>query len=153
MPRATHVMSKDPKPNIGLYSYGTKGGARPQAQFDIDVSKWRDPGGQIQWRGRANGTETDVRNWVAEDPRTPALVQMCAILAADLIAEHTMVTDSGVVSKRAESPWMSIAFHDHHGRWAAPAVAEIVADFLDKAGYTVCCVHHGLVEKKGKVVL
>jgi hypothetical protein len=152
MPRVNDVMSKDPKPTIGIYSYGVKGSARPTAQFDFDVSKWRDPSGQKQFAGRTSGQEPEVRDWAGEDNRTEAVISACLLLANDLVKPHPRGNGT-TTTLIPESAWLSFAFHDVHGRWAAPAIAELVADALDKAGYTVAVAHHGLKPIKSQVVL
>jgi hypothetical protein len=111
---------------------------QPAAQFEFDVSTFRDPVGQKQFN-RAVGTCPDVRDWVAQDRRVPGVVNVCRLLAEDLCRPHPKGTGTEVISG-----WLSISFKDHHGKWIAPAVAELVANQLDKDGFNVIVLHHEL---------
>ena len=133
--------STAPKATIGIYSYGSKGSVFPKTQFDFDLTKFRDPGGQKQFNG-VIGTHSSVKEWMKEDERVSALISDCKLIADDLVKPKPRV-DGSKTEVTAQSAWLSIAFHDFHGKWAAPAVAELVADALNDAGYTICVTHYG----------
>jgi hypothetical protein len=141
MPRVPlHTTTKDPdRPQIGVYSFGADAPKQMLAQFEFDVTTFRDPTGQKQFTTFTDGTVPAVRDWVAQDRRIPAVVEQCLMLADDMLQKKN--------DKEAISSWVSIAFKDHHGRWIAPAVAECVADALSDAGYRVSVVHDGLKPK------
>lgn len=143
MPRVkfTDTASNDGS-KIGVYSFGDKVGGGPAAQFEFDVTKLRDPAGQKQFSGM-NGTNPAVRAWVSADKRVEAILNQCLILADDLIKPKQRET-SGVIRYDPVSTWLSFAFRDYHGKWASPAIAELVADALDKEGYQVYVIHHSL---------
>ena len=126
------------KPNIGIYSFGDKCQKPPAAQFEFNVSLFRDPVGQKQF-GKAYGNSPDVRDWVAQDKRMPGVIEACQLLAEDLIRPHKKGDREETISS-----WLSIAFRDHHGKWIAPAIAESVANQLDKDGFVVIVLHHEL---------
>ena len=144
--RVSSLLVSDPKVQIGVYSFGSKGPATPKSQFEFDVSKFRDPAGQKQFKGGC-GVDPDVRAWVGEDDRVPAIIANCLLLAEDLIRAKPSTTGA-----RTEAPadWLSFSFRDFHGRWASPAVAELVADALSRAGYVVAVKHFGLVDREVK---
>lgn len=127
------------KPQIGVYSYGygTKQEA-PQAQFEFDVSGFRDPVGQKQFN-KALGTFPDVRDWVCEDRRVPAILDTCQLLAEDLLKPRPKGNTT-----EAMSVWVSFSFKDFHGKWISPAIAEAVANKLSETGYIVYVHHHAL---------
>ena len=130
-------------PDIGIYSYGSKSkSGKPKAQFEVDVSKFRDPQGQKQFSGM-DGTNPLVRDWVKEDPRLETVVQQARILADDLIKSKP-VNDGTKTELKSVSSWLSISFADIHGKWASPAVAELVANALEADGYKVYVKHFGI---------
>ncbi len=126
------------RPKIGVYSFGTITDGGPNAQFEFDVSTFRDPAGQKQFAG-ALGIDPDVRDWVCEDRRVPAIVNMCEIIAEDLIRPHAKGEGTETLSQ-----WLSFAFKDHHGKWIAPAIAEAVSNKLSEAGFIVITLHHDI---------
>ncbi len=130
------------KPNIGIYSFGENSANPPNAQFEFDVRLFRDPVGQKQFN-RALGIQPDVRDWVGQDKRAKGVIEMCQMLAEDLIRPHKKGDKEEPISI-----WLSLSFRDHHGKWIAPAIAELVANQLDKDGFTVAVCHHELVQKK-----
>ena len=145
MPRqGAGVAPQDPsfRPNIGVYS-GTEN-KHPIGQFKFNVSTFRDPAGQVQFKQKdsneagLNGTVPEVRDWVAKDRRVPIIVKECRLLAEDLIAPQA--------DGKAVSAWLSFSFVDYHGRWIAPAIAELVANHLSEAGFNVLVHHAGLKE-------
>lgn len=132
-------LKSEPKPQIGVYSYGSKGiKGEISAQFEFDVTQFRDPSGQKQFKG-AKGSDPDVRDWVCQDRRLPAILDMCILLAEDLLKPRKHGGTEEVISH-----WLSLAFKDHHGKWIAPAIAEAVANRLSDANYRVLVVHHDL---------
>ena len=143
MPRqGAGAVQQDPsfRPNIGIYS-GTET-KHPVGQFEFDVSKFRDPAGQVQFRlqelkeAGINGTTPEVRDWVAKDRRVPIIISECRLLAEDLISPKT--------DGKPISAWLSFSFVDTHGKWIAPAVAELVANHLSDAGFNILVHHAGL---------
>jgi len=131
-----------PKPTIGVYSLGlksNKGNAKQFAQFEFDVTKFRDPTGQKQFKGKS-GLDKEVQAWVREDARVESVVKDCLLLADDLVTVRVK-TEGSKTESTAASGWLSFAFRDHHGLWAAPAIAEIVARALSEKGYVVVIMH------------
>ena len=143
MPRVSSD-SKDPAATIGIHSFGEKaGGTIPKVQFEFDVTKFRDPGGQKQF-SKFNGTTAAVRDWVGEDERAAAIISTCLLLADDQIKLKAR-NDGTVTRIESASQWLSISFRDFHGKWVAPAIAELVANALVKEGYPVTVIHHNLM--------
>lgn len=140
MPRATSFNDPILKIEIGIFSSMLKGKARV-GQYEFDVSTLRDPSGQVQF-ALVDGTFPQVRDWVKKDRRVPIIVKDCLLLSDDLMKPKKK---NGEVIKPL-SVWLSFSFVDHHGKWAAPSVAEIVADALSEAGYVVA-VHHACLQK------
>ena len=133
------TLKHDPRPQIGVYSWGSKTREKaPSAQFEFDVSQFRDPAGQKQF-SKACGSDPDVRAWVCEDRRLPAVIDTCLLLAEDLLKPKKKGSGEEAISQ-----WLSLAFRDYHGKWIAPAVAEAVANKLSDAGYIVMVIHHAL---------
>lgn len=130
-------------PEIGLYSYSSHSKeSPPTAQYVIDVSHLRDP---LSNRGFKN-TEPDgcspaVKKFVRDDPRVGAIVETVEMLA------YMLLRSPGVDHKTYAGTWLSVAFRDHHGRWIAPSVAEIVADKLSPS-YRVAVQHFELKDRK-----
>ena len=105
---------------IGIYSY-KHGGAPADSQFEFDLERFRDPIGNQNLRKVAqDGTHAEVKKWIREDPRLPAILESVRLLAEDRIVHGGF-------------KWISFAFTDFHGRWISRAVAEIVADSLSGA--------------------
>ena len=142
MPRLASVKDKSAKPQIGLYSSGQTA-IKTAGQFEFDLLSFRDPAGQKQF-SNLNGTHPEVREWMKLDRRIPFIIEDCLLLADDLIKPKQ--NDAAVA--RGVSTWLSFGFRDQHGKWAAPAVAELVADALDKAGYLIVVWHAQLPQDK-----
>lgn len=138
MPRV--AFTKDAKPQIGVYSAGKRGGKATSGQFEFDVSTFRDPAGQSQFKGK-DGTDLAVREWIKKDSKIQALVNDCLILADDMIKPKK---HEGSSTPSAASAWLSFIFRDHNGVWTAPAIGEIVTDALIAKGYTVAVYHSDL---------
>ena len=132
--------------DIGLYSFGAKGGVFPNVQFEFDCTTLRDPTGQKQFAA-LTGTHDSVKAWIKEDEKVCAIISSCRLLANDLIKPKPRTDKSGTEMVQV-SRWLSFSFKDFHGKWAAPARAELVADALDTDGYKVTVVHYGLLTNK-----
>lgn len=129
---------------VGVFSFGREGiYQRPKAQFEFDVSNFRDPAGQKQFEGRT-GFDPQVRDWVGDDRRIKAILETIQLIVEDLRAPvETGTAENPKIEPR--SKWISISFSDVQGRWISPAVAELVANYLsDKCGYDVLVRHYGL---------
>lgn len=142
MPRLTSVADKSMRPQIGVYSFGTVAQGST-GQFEYDVTQFRDPGGQKQFEGM-NGTYPKVKQWMLQDRRVPIIIEDCLLLADDLVRAKQI--DSNMT--KSVSTWLSFAFKDFHGKWTAPAVAELVADALSDAGYVVVVYHASVPSEK-----
>ena len=147
MPRVAAGPSTVPMDaDIGIYSFGEKGNVTPKVQFEFDCTSLRDPTGQKQF-ANLTGTSVAVREWIKADDRVNAIVASCRLLANDLIKPKPR-TSFGKTEMIQVSKWLSFSFKDFHGKWAAPAMAELVADALDLDGYKVTVVHYGLPPNK-----
>jgi len=82
-----------------------------------NVTQWRDPSCVFQNSAVKDGRSSAVREWIKADPRVTVMLKEIEILAEVHL----------VAMKQA---WLSIGFMDHHGKWIAPAIAELVADHL-----------------------
>lgn len=128
-----------PSAEIGIYSFGrltnTKDRMPVSAQYFIDVSGLRDPSSNRGFRKLYDdGRAEDIQNYVKDDPRIDAIFDAVRMIAhLNLRSPQT-----------ADLKWLSIAFRDHHGRWTAPAVAEIIGDRLSNVGYKVSVWHYDL---------
>jgi hypothetical protein len=132
MPRVNLAQSE-----IALYTFGKlcKSPITPPAtDYLIDVAGMRDPmsnrGFKLQF---SDGRPGLVQKFVSEDPRYNAIEESVKFLA------HIQLK-----SKAASGKWLTIAFRDHHGKWIAPAVGELVADSLSREGYKVHLFHADL---------
>lgn len=142
MPRVQGIRLPDGKhPDVGIYSFGVKSKTLPKAQFEFDVTNFRDPSGQKQFRGLC-GMDPAVVTWVAQDPKVQAIVDQVRMLVADL---RMPITSADGKSTSPRSQWISFSFKDYHGKMIAPAVAEYVAATLDK-DLAVMVQHYGLME-------
>lgn len=139
MPRVP-FNSKGERPQIGIYSYGTVVPQDFAGQFEFDVTTLRDPTGQQQFKG-LNGLYPAVRDWVGSDRRVSIIIKDILLLADDMAKPKTK---EGRAQPEPISPYVSFAFKDYHGKWIAPAVAELVADILDKEGFRVAVHHRGI---------
>lgn len=136
MPRSKSFIDEHIKPNIGVYSYPKDGHKTvTTGQFEFDVSTFRDPSGQKTFAG-LNGLDKYVIEWVGQDRRVAVLIRDCKLLAEDLVRPK--------LDGKSICEWFSIAFKDHHGKWIAPAIAEIVADALSNDGFNVAVYHSEL---------
>lgn len=121
--------------NVALYSMGRIAGNAinsfsPRLLFDVE--KFRDPQGVASFRSSGKtGLSPDVRLFVEDDPRVPALKNLVALYATDAL-------------KDARSPFISFGFKCQKGIWISPAIVEIVADHLSALDFKVLVRHHGL---------
>jgi RNase adaptor protein for sRNA GlmZ degradation len=81
----------------------------------------------------ADGRPGEVQKFVAEDPRYDAILDTVKFLA------HTQLRSAAATGK-----WLTISIRDHHGKWIAPAVGELLADALTRDGYKVHVYHQDL---------
>lgn len=120
--------------NVAIYSMGriSGDGGSIRPRFLFDVENFRDPQGVKSFKdARANGKSPDVRKFVMDDPRAPAVKALAALYVTDAL-------------KDARSTFVSIGFKDQKGVWIAPAMAEEVADHLSALGFKVLVRHHGI---------
>lgn len=123
---------------IGIYTFGDKVVTtlpRPAVNYLIHVAGLRDP---MSNRGFSK-TYTDgrpivVQDFVKEDPRYEAILDSVRFLA------HVHLR-----SEARDNKWLSMAIVDHHGKWIAPAVGELVSHALDYSGYKVSLFHFDLM--------
>lgn len=133
------IIVESPKPTLGFYSFGSETkGTLPMAQFEFDVTKFRDPTGQKQFAGMA-GVDPPVVKWVAEDPKVKAVLEQVKLTVADLQSPDS--------SGNPRSKWISFSFKDHHGRMIAPAICEYVAAAFE-AENLILVAHYGLQVKQ-----
>jgi hypothetical protein len=121
---------------VSIYSWGLddyKGANRvePIVKYRIDCSTWRNPECHKEvTTGRLNGLDPNILKWIAEDGRVGLVSRECYRLAKMLLDGQ-------------KETYITIGFVDHHGRWIAPAVAELVASDLEDH-YAVGVEHYGL---------
>lgn len=123
---------------IGIYTWGSKvpRSYTPIASYIVDVAGLRDPQSNRGFKKRhPHGCAGEIQEYVKEDPRYPAISDMVKMLA------HLHLR-----SDAQDGKWLTIALVDFHGRWIAPAVAELVSDELSSAGFRVSCFHYDLPE-------
>jgi len=120
--------------DIVLYTYGKKVKSKrsiPNVDYVIDVDGLRDPLSNRGFkRTHADGRPGAIQDFVKEDPRVGSIVDTVKLLG-----------EVHLRSKARDHAWISVALRDHHGRWIAPAVGEIVAGALDSEGYKVYLSH------------
>jgi hypothetical protein len=123
------------KAELGIYSFGKDSPNRvPTCQYYIDVAGLRDPGSSGLIRkeykdGRAGG----VQSYIKEDPRVTAVIE-----------QIRMIAFMHLRSQARDNKWLSFGLMDHHGRWIAPAVAELAAEELDRLAYDISVFHADL---------
>lgn len=140
------ALAEKDRPTIGVYSLGSvNGGDRQFSQFEFRVDKLRDPCGQKQFYGMS-GRNVEVQTWLKVDERVDAITKECLLIADDLVKPKPR-EDGTRTEVRPASTWLSFAFKDFHGKWIAPAMAEIVAQALSDVGYTVALFHRELKDK------
>jgi RNase adaptor protein for sRNA GlmZ degradation len=117
------------KPRMILYTYSLKDPYTSNGiNYEIDVSQFRDPlGNKALTTAHTDGRHKNVQAWVAEDPRFDAVLDSVLSMADD--ANTTNMTH------------LCIGFADHHGKWAAVALAELAAQYLRKESYDVAIYH------------
>lgn len=117
MPLTTDVRDAQ----IGIFPLKT--GGKEYMQYVIDLSAFRDPQGQPQFRD-LDGRSPAVQNWIKSDPRLPALLDGVTLQVRDALDNRHQV-------------YTSIGLKDHHGKWISVAVATLLADHLSDRGYRV----------------
>lgn len=125
MPRTSTAGSAD----ISIYTAKSSRMGNIVAQYRSDLTHFRDPIGQSYLRKECvDGRDPAVREWISLDPRVDALIHAALMISHDIF-------------KNQKGVWASFGFTDHHGRWIAPAVGEIVGNALSEVGYKVCVNH------------
>lgn len=119
----------DPQCEIAIYTNKKAIGSRSKYQFDASVL--RDPTGNKDLRRYKDGRAKEVQAWMKADPRVEIMIWTILGLAFSHL-------------RSLKENFMSVGIEDHHGIWAAPALAELVADRLDEAGFKVSVTHRGL---------
>lgn len=104
---------------VGIYTYGGEskkyGGSAPHYEFD--VSEFRDPMPKFKKEG-LTGSAPAVQEWIKEDPRLQALIDQVMMIVRDQVVERKL-------------SWLTIGLKDHHEKWIARALAEIIAQKLE----------------------
>lgn len=101
-------------------------------ELDINVGNFRDPLGHKTLTTQFfDGRAQVVRDWIALDPRMKGLTETILLYVYDKIVH-------------GEQNKLIIGFRDHHGRWIAPAVAEIIADGVSAKAFPVGVLHDAL---------
>lgn len=101
-------------------------------QFDFNVSKFRDPQGNAKlMKLYHDGQHVEVKEWIKIDPRMQGIIDATLLIAYDRL-------------KHGIQKFLSIGFRDFHAKWISRAVAEIVADALSDAGFSVGVIHESL---------
>lgn len=112
---------------VNIISFGKVTAIPPTPKYLIDVSSLRDPSCQFT-KTHSDGRSPDIQAWLRLDPRVDIIVreikQICAVHLDSM-----------------KESYISIGFHDHHGKWIAPCVAEIVASEIT---HTVSVEHKEL---------
>lgn len=109
-----------------------KDSSKTGLELDINVSVFRDPlGHKTLTKAFHDGRAIAVMEWVNLDPRMAGLKETITLYVYDKIVH-------GKQNK------LIIGFRDFHGRWIAPAVAEIIADTLSAKAFQVGVLHDGL---------
>jgi RNase adaptor protein for sRNA GlmZ degradation len=112
---------------VNIVSFGRVTVTPPGPKYSIDVTGLRDPSCQFA-KTHKDGRSPDIQAWLRADPRVDIIVreikQLCAVHLDSM-----------------KETYLSIGFVDHHGKWIAPAIAEIVAAEIL---YTVSVEHREL---------
>jgi hypothetical protein len=129
MPRISEVS----KAQVGIYSFGRLRGKQPASlRYAINCTNLRDPRGHKTLTIAHNdGRAEEVKSWIKDDPRLPAIID-------------TVVMSVQLAIEAGEERYVTLGFWDHHGQWCAPAIAELVADELDRLGYNMYIQHLGV---------
>lgn len=113
---------------VGIYAISEVGKPGPLTlQYTFDTNYLRDPIGHAAFKG-LDGRHPDVRKWIGSDRRVDTIRSE----VRRIVFDHVNIL---------KSKWLSISFEDHHGKWIAAAVAEIVAQDLLAHQYKVSVVH------------
>ena len=111
-----------------LYSCPCTASGTNSVNYEIDVSKFRDPAGNKALTSTCqDGRDGRVQDWIATDPRMDAVLHSVLCIADD--------------AKTTKASHVSIGFTDHHGQWASVALVELAAQHLRKEQYDVVIFH------------
>ena len=126
MPRVT----EPGRAEILISSYGKKFPRQMRAQYEVDVTNFRDPLGQKSMRN-LTGIHMTVRQFIRDDDRFKPLIETLWMQTRDQLGSQ-------------RSTYISFGIMDFHGSHTAVAVAEELADQLSTAGYSVEVKHLNL---------
>lgn len=120
------------KSEVSIYTWGKKEAKESyhNPRWIIDVSDWRNPECNAAMRKYPDGRNPEVIKWMEEDPRVGVLSKQLRSIS------HMML-------RSMKDTWITIGIIDHHGKWTAPAIAEIVANDL-ASHFTVGVEHRNL---------
>lgn len=110
---------------IGLYSLSPASHIGIIPCYVFDVKNMRDP---IHKFRDSDGSDPKLKEWMLEDPRVKAVVDMVRLLVLDHV-DHQGCS------------WMTFGFLAHHERWQARGITEIVADALSAEEFKVAVIH------------
>lgn len=116
------------KAAVIVYALASKAGSLlviPRYLTEID--SFSDPMGQAEFR-KIDGRNPKIQTWIQKDAKVKALVESYVGLVKDHITHN-------------KEFFVSLAIRDYHGRWRSAAVAELVADAIDEAGFDVFVSH------------
>jgi len=121
------------KAHVLVVSFGRQHPKQPSAlRYVVNATGLRDPLGHKTFKNeKLNGADDEVVNWVAEDPRVPALCDT-----------FRLIVDLGYEAQGDD--FVTIGVWDHQGKWIAPAVVESLANALEDGGYKVAVMHYGI---------
>lgn len=120
---------------ITLITYRTQGKTPAASRYTWDLTNLRDPIGQLDLKHSCvDGRDDRVMAWMIQDPKVRAVVDTAALMAATHMKPPA--NDSAV----------SFAFHDPHGKWIGPAVAELLAKRLKALSMEPVRVIHEALE-------
>lgn len=121
--------------DVIFYSFGTSkiiDVEVPSYHYAVDVNTLRDPIGNKELTSKSrDGRDEAVVEWIKTDRRIPAILD-----TVQLVAETHL--------DAAKEPYVVVAFHDFHGKWISPALAELAATQLDNLGYKTFIINKGL---------
>lgn len=104
---------------IGLYACGSAD--RVGAMYEFNCFNFRDPMSRDDLR-KLTGKDSEVQSFIAKDPKIPALLDHASLLIYDMIKVH-------------KNPFISLLFRDHHGKWIARGIVELLIISLQEEDY------------------
>lgn len=113
--------------NIGIFSLNHL--APLYQMYEFDLNQFRNPQAKPDFR-TLYGTDPKVVEYLKGDPRLPAILDTCHLLAVD--------------SKHRNRDYISFGFRDYHGRWISTGVAHIVGIYLSDLGFRIHISHRGI---------